>query len=52
MLVMETLDSFRLVSMGKLSFVSNDEKKTVGVEPISIDRFVQEHKRRFVPGRK
>ncbi len=51
MLVLEAMDVFRLINNGKLNFVSHDEKKTIGTEPVPIDRFVQDFKRRFLPGK-
>lgn len=49
MIVKETCDQFQLINNGRLAVVSGDEKKTIGSEPIPVDRFIQEYNHRFLP---
>ena len=41
------LDVIELVNMGKMAEVSHDEKKTIGEEPVTVDRFFQDNAVRF-----
>lgn len=48
MMLQEVLDVFELITRGKLNFVSDDEKKTTGRQPVTIDHWLQQNKSRFM----
>ena len=49
-LIREAMDMFKLINENKFNFVSDDQQKTIGTQPITVDRFIQEYEHRFVPG--
>jgi uncharacterized protein YbjT (DUF2867 family) len=49
MMLQEVMDIFELISRGKLNFVSDDEKKTTGRAPVTVDSWLNQNKSRFMP---
>lgn len=45
----EIMDTFELIARGKLGFVSQDEKKTTGREPVTVDQWLKDNANRFKP---